>query len=66
MSWLTPEYRAVSERYAPRFVVLSGVCMIIVLMAWLGIALRSLEREQHPNALKDALEAYLRSGQYQL
>ena len=40
--------------------------MIIVLMAWLGIALRSLEREQHPNALKDALEAYLRSGQYQL
>ncbi len=66
MSWLTPEYRAVSERYAPRFVVLSGVSMVIVLMAWLGIALRGLEREQHPNALKDSPEAYLRSGQYQL
>ncbi len=55
-----------SERYAPRFVVLSGVSMVIVLMAWLGIALRGLEREQHPNALKDSSEAYLRSGQYQL
>lgn len=40
--------------------------MLIVLMAWLGILLRSLERAQHPNALKDASEAYLRSGQYQL
>lgn len=38
----------------------------MVLMAWLGILLRSLERAQHPNALKDASEVYLRSGQYQL
>jgi uncharacterized protein YyaL (SSP411 family) len=66
VSWLTPEYRAVSERYAPRFVVLSGVCMLMVLMAWLGIGLRGLERTQHPNALKGNSEAYLRSGQYQL
>ncbi|MCX7925018.1 MAG: DUF255 domain-containing protein [Fimbriimonadales bacterium] len=66
MSWLTPDYRAVSERYAPRFIVLSGVCLLMVLMAWLGIALRGLERAQHPNALKDSSEAYLRSGQYQL
>ncbi|MCX7992702.1 MAG: DUF255 domain-containing protein [Fimbriimonadales bacterium] len=66
MSWLTPEYRAVSERYAPRFIVLSGVCMLMVLMAWLGIGLRGLEREQHPNALRDSPEAYLHSGQYQL
>jgi uncharacterized protein YyaL (SSP411 family) len=66
VSWLTPEYRAVSERYAPRFIVLSGVCMLMVLMAWLGIGLRGLERAQHPNALADSAEAYLRSGQYQL
>ncbi|GIV06070.1 MAG: hypothetical protein KatS3mg016_1645 [Fimbriimonadales bacterium] len=66
MSWLTPEYRAVSERYAPRFIVLSGVCMLMVLMAWLGIGLRGLERAQHPNALANSVEAYLRSGQYQL
>ncbi|BCW96964.1 MAG: DUF255 domain-containing protein [Fimbriimonadales bacterium] len=66
MSGLTPEYRLTAERYAPRFVVLSGVCLLMVLLAWLGIALRGLEREQHPNALKDAPEAYLRSGQYQL
>lgn len=66
MSGLTPEYRLTAERYAPRFVVLSGVCLLMVLMAWLGIALRGLEREQHPNALQNAPETYLRSGQYQL
>lgn len=66
VSGLTSEYRAVSERYAPRFIVLSGVCMLMVLMAWLGIGLRALERAQHPNALADSAEAYLRSGQYQL
>ncbi|MDM7461822.1 MAG: DUF255 domain-containing protein [bacterium] len=66
MSWQTPEYRLTAERYAPRFVVLSGVCLLIVLMAWLGILLRGLQREQHPNALKDAVETYLRSGQYEL
>jgi uncharacterized protein YyaL (SSP411 family) len=38
----------------------------MVLLAWLGIRLRGLEREQHPNALKACPEAYLRSGQYQL
>ena len=66
MSWLTPEYRATAERYAPRFAVLSGVCMLMVLLAWLGISLRGLEREQHPNALQSCPETYLRSGQYQL
>ncbi|MCS7301622.1 MAG: DUF255 domain-containing protein [Fimbriimonadales bacterium] len=66
MSWLTPEYRATAERYAPRFGALSAVCMLMVLLAWLGILLRGLERAQHPNALKDSPEAYLRSGQYQL
>lgn len=66
VSWLTPEYRAVAERYAPQFAALSGVCMLMVLLAWLGILLRGLERAQHPNALKNAPEAYLRSGQYQL
>lgn len=40
--------------------------MLMVLMAWLGIGLRGLERAQHPNALADSAEAYLRSGQYQL
>jgi len=40
--------------------------MLMVLMAWLGIGLRGLERTQHPNALKGSSEAYLRSGQYQL
>jgi len=66
VSWLTPEYRATAERYAPRFAVLSGVCVLMVLLAWLGIGLRGLEREQHPNALRACPEAYLRSGQYQL
>lgn len=66
MSWLTPDYRLTAERYAPRFVVLSGVCLLMVLTAWLGITLRGLQREQHPNALKDAPEAYLRSSQYEL
>lgn len=40
--------------------------MLMVLMAWLGIGLRGLERAQHPNALANSAEAYLRSGQYQL
>jgi hypothetical protein len=66
VSWLTPEYRATAERYAPRFGALSAVCLLMVLMAWLGISLRGLEREQHPNALRACPEAYLRSGQYQL
>ena len=66
MSWLTPEYRATAERYAPRFGALSGVCLLMVLLAWLGISLRGLEREQHPNALQNCPETYLRSGQYQL
>ena len=66
MSGLTPEYRVTVERYAPRFAVLSGVCMLMVLLAWLGISLRGLEREQHPNALQNCPETYLRSGQYQL
>lgn len=66
VSWLTPDYRQTAEQYAPRFVVLSGVCLLMVLTAWLGITLRGLQREQHPNALKDASEAYLRSGQYEL
>ena len=66
MSWLTPEYRATAERYAPRFSALSGVCLLMVLLAWLGISLRGLEREQHPNALQSCPETYLRSGQYQL
>ncbi|GIV11046.1 MAG: hypothetical protein KatS3mg020_0537 [Fimbriimonadales bacterium] len=66
MSWLTPDYRLTAERYAPRFVVLSGVCLLMVLTAWLGITLRGLQREQHPNALQNAPEAYLRSGQYEL
>ena len=66
MSWLTPEYCATAERYAPRFAVLSGVCLISVSLAWLGIGLRRLERAQHPNALHTCAESYLRSGQYQL
>lgn len=66
MSRLTPEYRATVERYAPRFGALSGVCLLMVLLAWLGIMLRGLERAQHPNALQNCLETYLRSGQYQL
>jgi uncharacterized protein YyaL (SSP411 family) len=66
VSGLTPEYLATVERYAPRFAVLSGVCMLMVLLAWVGILLRRLEREQHPNALQSSLETYLRSGQYQL
>jgi len=66
VSGLTPEYRATVERYAPRFAVLSGVCMLMVLLAWLGINLRGLERAQHPNALQSCPETYLRSGQYQL
>ena len=66
MSWLTPEYRATVERYAPRFGALSGVCLLMVLLAWLGIMLRGLERAQHPNALQNCPETYLRSGQYQL
>ena len=66
MSRLTPEYRATVERYAPRFAVLSGVCLLMVLLAWLGIMLRGLERAQHPNALQNCPETYLRSGQYQL
>jgi uncharacterized protein YyaL (SSP411 family) len=66
VSWLTPEYRATAERYAPRFGALSGVCLLMVLLAWLGIMLRGLERAQHPNALQNCPETYLRSGQYQL
>jgi uncharacterized protein YyaL (SSP411 family) len=66
VSGLTPEYRVTVEQYAPRFAVLSGVCMLMVLLAWLGISLRGLEREQHPNALQNCPETYLRSGQYQL
>jgi uncharacterized protein YyaL (SSP411 family) len=66
VSGLTPEYRVTVERYAPRFAVLSGVCMLMVLLAWLGISLRGLERAQHPNALQNCPETYLRSGQYQL
>jgi uncharacterized protein YyaL (SSP411 family) len=66
VSWLTPEYRATVERYAPRFGALSGVCLLMVLLAWLGIMLRGLERAQHPNALQNCPETYLRSGQYQL
>ncbi len=56
----------VIERYAPRFAVLSGVSLLIVLMAWLGIALRTLERMQHPNRLSECQESYLQSCQYQL
>lgn len=56
----------VIERYAPRFAVLSGVSLLIVLMAWLGIALRTLERMQHPNRLSQCQESYLQSCQYQL
>jgi len=66
VSWWTPEYRATAERYAPRFGALSAVCLLMVLLAWTGIGLRRLEREQHPNALQACPEAYLRSGQYQL
>jgi uncharacterized protein YyaL (SSP411 family) len=66
VSWLTPEYRATVERYAPRFGALSGVCLLMVLLAWLGIMLRGLERAQHPNALQNCPETYLRSGQHQL
>jgi len=66
VSRLTPEYRATVERYAPRFGALSGVCLLMVLLAWLGIMLRGLERAQHPNALQNCPETYLRSGQYQL
>jgi hypothetical protein len=57
VSWLTPEYRATAERYAPRFGALSAVCLLMVLMAWLGISLRGLEREQHPNALQACAES---------
>jgi len=56
----------VIERYAPRFAVLSGVSLLIVLMAWLGMGLRMLERRQHPNALSTCTEAYLSTCQYQL
>jgi len=56
----------VIERYAPRFVVLSGVSVLIVLMAWLGIALRLVERRQHPNPLSQTTEGYLQACQYQL
>jgi uncharacterized protein YyaL (SSP411 family) len=66
VSRLTPEYRATVERYAPRFGALSGVCLLMVLLAWLGIMLRGLERAQHPNVLQNCPETYLRSGQYQL
>ncbi len=54
------------ERYAPRFVVLSGVSVLIVLMAWLGIVLRFVERHQHPNPLSQAAESYLQACQHQL
>ncbi|GIV14388.1 MAG: hypothetical protein KatS3mg021_2670 [Fimbriimonadales bacterium] len=56
----------VVERYAPRFAVLSGVSLLMVLMAWLGMGLRMLERMQHPNALSRCTEAYLHACQYQL
>jgi uncharacterized protein YyaL (SSP411 family) len=56
----------VIERYAPRFVVLSGVSVLMVLMAWLGIALRFVERQQHPNPLSQAAESYLQVCRYQL
>ncbi len=56
----------VIERYAPRFAVLSGVSLLIVLTAWLGIALRTLERMQHPNLLSHCQESYLQACQYQL
>ncbi|MCS7066088.1 MAG: DUF255 domain-containing protein [Fimbriimonadales bacterium] len=56
----------VIERYAPRFVVLSGVSALIVLMAWLGLALRFVERRQHPNPLSQTAEGYLQACQYQL
>ncbi len=56
----------VVERYAPRFAVLSGVSLLMVLMAWLGMGLRKLERMQHPNALSQCTEAYLNACQYQL
>lgn len=56
----------VIERYAPRFAVLSGVSLFIVLIAWLGMGLRMLERIQHPNRLSQCNEAYLRSCQHQL
>lgn len=56
----------VIERYAPRFAVLSGVSLFIVLIAWLGMGLRMLERIQHPNRLNRCNEAYLRGCQHQL
>ncbi len=56
----------VIERYAPRFIVLSGVSVLMVLMAWLGIALRFVERRQHPNPLSQTAEGYLQACQYQL
>jgi uncharacterized protein YyaL (SSP411 family) len=56
----------VIERYAPRFVVLSGVSVLMVLMAWLGIVLRFVERQQHPNPLSQTAESYLQACRYQL
>ncbi len=57
---------SVIEKYAPRFIVLSGVSLTIVLMAWLGILLRTIERAQHPNLLSQSPECYLQACQYQL
>jgi uncharacterized protein YyaL (SSP411 family) len=54
------------QEYHPRFLVLSGVAMVIVILAWVGVYMRRVEREQRPNPLSRATSPYLRLCQHQL
>lgn len=40
--------------------------MVIVILAWVGVYMRRIEREQRPNPLSRATSPYLRSCQHQL
>lgn len=52
------------DRY-PRFLVVSGVALAFIALAWLSVFVRGVERYQRPNALHHATSPYLRACRYQ-
>jgi len=61
-----PRYNIKVQEYQPRFLVLSGVALVIVILAWVGVYMRRVEREQRPNPLSRATSPYLQLCQHQL
>lgn len=57
-------YRIV-QNYHPRFQVLSGVALIMILLAWTGKFFDRMEHLQRPNALSRSNSPYLRGCQHQ-